>query len=69
METVLEVVYPETPMSMNQLTSDKRIMSRIQSQWGPKNSMNHKVNIKVGIVVASMHETSEMTYFAYSGCC
>lgn len=47
LNSVVELLYPETPLSMSDITPDKKFMCRINTKWGPKSNKQRKADIKI----------------------
>lgn len=45
LNSIIELLYPETPLSMSEITADKKFMCRINTKWGHKNQQR-KADIK-----------------------
>jgi ribosomal protein L17 len=47
MECNLKMLYPKTPFTINEITSDKRFMCEIDAKWGSENNMDKKLRTKI----------------------
>jgi hypothetical protein len=43
----IEALYPKTPFTITELTSDKKFMGRINAKWGPEGNQEKKIDIKI----------------------
>jgi hypothetical protein len=43
----MKTLHPQTPFRIDEITSDKKFMSQIESKWGHQGNMNKGLNIKI----------------------